>query len=53
VPPSWNGQAASRSKPLRRSANRVYPATGHAMIHMAARPTRGTGIFIANRDEIA
>jgi NADH pyrophosphatase NudC (nudix superfamily) len=32
---------------------RVHPATGRTMIHIAARPTHGTDIFVGDRDELA
>ena len=32
---------------------RVHPATGRTMIYMAAKPTRGTDIFVGDEDELA
>lgn len=32
---------------------RVHPATGRTMIYMAAKPTRGTDVFVGDRNELA
>lgn len=37
----------------REIGRRVHPATARAMIYMAAKPTRGTDVFVGDRDELA
>lgn len=32
---------------------RVHPKTGRTMVYMAAKPTRGTGIFVGDEEELA